>query len=107
MKEELQKLEKKLKRLYNRNFPNPVNWSEVEETRREIEETEEEIEEIKKEIKKEIKILDMEIFRLEKCKSKNQFSKRILEMLDGQIRLRKGAIKELEQQLKELEDEHR
>lgn len=44
---ELQKLEKKLKRLYNRNFPNPVNWSEVEETRREIEETEEEIEQIK------------------------------------------------------------
>lgn len=42
MKEESQKLEKKLKRLYNRNFPNPVNWSEVEETRREIEETEEE-----------------------------------------------------------------
>lgn len=54
-------------------------------------------------LKSEIKILDMEIFRLEKCKSKNQFSKRILEMLDGQIRLRKGAIKELGQQLKELE----
>ena len=56
-------------------------------------------------LKKEIKILDMEIFRLEKCKSKNQFSKRILEMLDGQIRLRKGAIKELKQQLKEIINE--
>ena len=49
MKEELQKLEKKLKRLYNRNFPNPVNWSEVEETRREIEETRREIEETEEE----------------------------------------------------------
>lgn len=43
----LQQLESKLKRLYNRTFPNPINWSEVEETRREIEETEEEIEQIK------------------------------------------------------------
>lgn len=51
MNEKLKQLEQKLEKLYNRNFPNPVNWSEVEETRREIEETEEEIEEIKKEIK--------------------------------------------------------
>ena len=56
-----------------------------------------------KDLKKEIKILNIEIFILEKHKNKNQFSKRILEMLDGQIRLRKGAIKELEQELKELE----
>lgn len=55
-------------------------------------------------LKKEIKILDIEIFILEKNKTKNQFSKRILEMLDDQIRLRKGAIKELKQELKELED---
>lgn len=57
-----------------------------------------------KDLEKEIKILNIEIFILEKNKNKNQFSKRILEMLDGQIRLRKGAIKELEQELKELED---
>ncbi len=44
---ELQQLESKLKRLYNRTFPNPVNWAEIEETRREIEETKEEIEQIK------------------------------------------------------------
>lgn len=38
---ELQQLESKLKRLYNRKFPNPVNWSEVEETEEEIEQIKE------------------------------------------------------------------
>lgn len=50
MTEKLKQLEQKLEKLYNRNFPNPVNWSEIEETKQEIAETEEEIEEIEKKI---------------------------------------------------------
>lgn len=54
-------------------------------------------------LKKEIERLNKEIIIDEKRKGRNQFSKRILKMLDGQIRLKQGAIKELEQQIKELE----